>query len=526
MISVPANLAADGTRPWPRALVFLLLGLGLLIGGFFDTVAGMVNTWWRSDTFAHGIVIYPISLWLVWRDRDRLIGLQPTVTPLAVAPFALLVVAWWLGRLADAQVVQEGALVGMVAALVWLFLGTEFVKRFWFALTFTLFAVPFGEGLIPLLMEYTATFTVGAVKLVGIPIFRDGMMFSLPSGDFQVAKACSGIRYLIASTALGTLYAYLTYVRPWRRLVFVAAAIIVPIIANGFRAFGIVMIAHYSQMRYAVGLDHLIYGWVFFGVVVFLLFWVGAFFAEAPAQGADGEIAAGPVGPQSFADYATARGVAMLAAVGVSVALALAASHALTPPASGPRAAAALPIGQGSWEGPFESTVDWTPYQPSADRVLQATYRLAGGGTEVELAIAIFDPLGRAGDVTSAANAVAERGVWNGVSTTTTLELPGSAAASVNRSIKRGPSGEYVFLQWFAVGEARTHADSVAAFTELRNALAGRHPVSASIVVAAPRDVPDAVLVDFISAFGDVIGDCATRVEGQEALDACALGSQ
>ena len=53
---------------------------------------------------------------------------------------------------------------------------------------------------------------------------------------------------------------------------FIAASIVVPIVANWLRAYMIVMIGHLSNNKYAVGVDHLIYGWVFFGVVMMLLF--------------------------------------------------------------------------------------------------------------------------------------------------------------------------------------------------------------------------------------------------------------
>ncbi|HSY26745.1 MAG TPA: EpsI family protein, partial [Burkholderiaceae bacterium] len=65
---------------------------------------------------------------------------------------------------------------------------------------------------------------------------------------------------------------------------FILLSIIVPIGANGVRAYMIVMIGHLSGMKLAVGFDHLIYGWIFFGLVMFLLFWLGSFWREEPYQ--------------------------------------------------------------------------------------------------------------------------------------------------------------------------------------------------------------------------------------------------
>ena len=79
-------------------------------------------------------------------------------------------------------------------------------------------AVPFGEALVPKLMDWTADFTVAAVKLSGVPVYREGTHFVIPSGQWSVIEACSGIKFLIASLMGGSLYAWLMYRSPGRRL--------------------------------------------------------------------------------------------------------------------------------------------------------------------------------------------------------------------------------------------------------------------------------------------------------------------
>lgn len=97
-----------------------------------------------------------------------------------------------------------------------------------FPLLFLYFIVPFGEFAVPYLQEWTADVTILALRLTGIPVFREGMQFVIPTGTWSVVEACSGFRYLIACFMVGTLYAYLNYQSPKRRLVFVIAALVVP----------------------------------------------------------------------------------------------------------------------------------------------------------------------------------------------------------------------------------------------------------------------------------------------------------
>ncbi|MDH5545603.1 MAG: exosortase A [Gammaproteobacteria bacterium] len=265
---------------WMQISVLALASVIFLLVLYYPTTASMVDIWIRSETFAHGFLIFPIAFWLIWQRRDDVISKSPN--PILWPQFILFLLSllWLLAYLVDVLVIQQLALVSMIPFLVLSLLGWQATREISFALFFLLFAVPMGEGLVPSMIEFTADFTVAMVKFVGIPIFREGTYFELPTGNWSVVEACSGVRYLIASITLGFLYAYLTYRTLWKRVLFVLVSILVPVIANGLRAFMIVMIGHYSDMQLATGVDHLIYGWLFFGVVIAIMFYIGSFWRE------------------------------------------------------------------------------------------------------------------------------------------------------------------------------------------------------------------------------------------------------
>jgi len=240
----------------------------------------MFAIWWRSETFSHGFFIFPISGWLIWRKRAQLAESRANTDFRALILLAFIGIAWMLADLADVLVAKQLAIIGAIPTITWLLFGWNRIRVIAFPLAFLFFAVPIGEGLIQPMMQFTAAFTVQALKLSGVPVYWEGLLLSLPSGNWSIVEGCSGVRYLIASTTLGCLYAYLTYQTPWRRVLFVAAAIAVPIVGNGLRAYLIIMVAHLSDMRLAVGVDHILYGWVFFGVLMLGLFWLGSFWRE------------------------------------------------------------------------------------------------------------------------------------------------------------------------------------------------------------------------------------------------------
>jgi exosortase A len=261
---------------WRHALPALVLVLLALLGLYHETLAAMVGIWLRSDTFAHAILVPPITLWLVWRLRHRVASVAPRPQPWLLVALAVVALGWLVGDLAGVNALTQLMLTALLVLAVPAVLGWAVARELAFPLAFLFFMVPIGEFMMPAMMDWTADFTVAALQFSGIPVYREGLQFVIPSGNWSVVEACSGVRYLIASFMVGTLFAYLNYRSTTRRLVFCLVALAVPIIANWVRAYIIVMLGHLSGNTIAVGVDHLIYGWVFFGIVIGLMFFIGA----------------------------------------------------------------------------------------------------------------------------------------------------------------------------------------------------------------------------------------------------------
>lgn len=288
----------------------IAFGVLLLSWGVFhwDAILGMESIWRRSDTFAHGYFILPISIWLIWRNRKPLLTSEVSTSWLGLLVFIGASLLGLIAAIADVAVVGQLAAVVSLIALLWLIVGDRIAWHYKFPLAYLLFLVPMGENLIPWLQDVTAWFTVFFLQMTGIPVFRDGLYIQTPTGLFEVAVACSGIRYLIASFAVGSLFAYLSYNKLKKQIIFTIFALLLPILANGIRAYLIVIIAHYSDMKYATGADHLVYGWLFFGIVIMLMFWVGGKFSEEEVLGERLE-----VNPRSTFNWVTILGATTIA---------------------------------------------------------------------------------------------------------------------------------------------------------------------------------------------------------------------
>ncbi len=283
--------AVDLPRHWRKPLLCLVLATLACIVEFRETWISIVNTWIHTETFAHGFVVAPISIWLVWMRKDQYRDLQPQVSLAGLILMAACGFLWLNANLIHALVIQEWAVVGVLVCSYWTILGNTVTRNMLFPILFLFLMVPFGEDFVPYLMEYTATFVVGMLRLTGISVYREGLHFTLTTGNWSVIDACSGIRYLIASITLGSVFAYLNYSSYKKRAWLMLASVVVPILANGLRAYMIVMIGHLSDMKLATGVDHLVYGWLFFGIVMLLLFYVGSFWQDPLPAPAEDEVA-------------------------------------------------------------------------------------------------------------------------------------------------------------------------------------------------------------------------------------------
>ncbi|MDP3652882.1 MAG: exosortase A [Rhodoferax sp.] len=265
---------------WRHALIALVLSLAWIALLYRDSATSMVVIWSRSETFMHGFLVIPIVFWLVWRKRLSIASHMPDplIPALPIVAFAGL--AWALGELAFTNSLTQLTFVALLVLAVPCVLGGSIARIIVFPLGFMFFSVPLGEFLLPKLMEWTADFTVIGLRLSGVPVYREGLNFVIPSGNWSVVEACSGVRYLIASLTVGSIFAYLNYRSVKRRAMFVLVSVFVPLLANWIRAYMIVMLGHLSGNTIAVGVDHLIYGWIFFGVVIFLMFAIGAHWSE------------------------------------------------------------------------------------------------------------------------------------------------------------------------------------------------------------------------------------------------------
>ena len=270
--------------PWTfhlAALATIILAMGAI---FFRDIKAAVEVWWNYPAYSHCYLIIPISAWLIWERRRSLSSDTPVCSPLALFAAIPCLILWFVGEFASITEFRQFAIVGLAVVFIIAILGWHIFRKISFACLYLFFLVPTGQYLIPPLQEITAKFVETGLTTLGIPFFRDGLVFQLVNGQYEIAEACAGLRFLVATVALGVLFVHLVYRKKRKIILFLAACCVVPVIGNGIRALLTVMVANYTNNEIAVGFDHIVYGWMFAVAIIFFLLFVGSAYRDPEAD--------------------------------------------------------------------------------------------------------------------------------------------------------------------------------------------------------------------------------------------------
>ncbi|MEJ0072251.1 MAG: exosortase A, partial [Pseudomonadota bacterium] len=478
---------------WRAALAMLAFGIAAILVLCRAPALGAVRVWIESATFNHGFLIIPISLYAIWERRARWKNLAPQPAWLALLLLPAFGIAYLVASIASVLEIQQFATVALVEVLILAVLGWRLYWALLFPLLYLFFLVPSGEWLVPGLQDFTANFVVRALELVGVPVYSDGVMISIPEADFRVAEACAGIRFLIASLAFGCLFADLVFVSLWRKAAFILLSLIVPVFANGLRAFGIVMIAHWSNARYAVGVDHIVYGWLFFSLVTFLLMILGWSFRDK-----DRAARAGSSRPTRRRRSARSRSPG-------SPRLCWRASVRPTRPISmrcRPRSRldrVQPPAAPPGWQREAKILDSWHPVYIGADRVIDAVYR--SGARRVHLVVAFYTHQRQGAKTVSSGNRIADDEIWQRLSTGSADVTVDGAPLTVPASRLISGGTRQLAWQWYWIGGRMTASPLQAKLMQLTTTLLEGRRSGAAIALAAPYDENPAEATASLSAF-------------------------
>jgi exosortase A len=488
---------------WRAHLAALGLLAAAILAIFHRDAAAMASTWWTSSTYEHCLVIVPIIGWLVWQRAPLLKGIEPRGWPLPLLWIAIGGLGWLVGEAAGVSLARQLGLVMMLQGAVAAALGRGVTAGLLFPLFYALFLVPAGDGMIPPLQTITAKLCMVFLAVVHVPSTIDGVFISTPAGLFKVAEACSGAKFLVAMIALGVLVANLGF-RSWpRRAAFMAVCVVVPILANGLRAFGTIWVAQYRGAQAAEGFDHVVYGWFFFGAVIALVLAISWKFFDRAADAPPFDL------PRAEGEAAKQHAVWSLASVALAVLLATMTppvwSHIVAAESASASPTLTLPAPQG-WTK-IEAARSWRPRFDGATLLMQG-YRNAAG-QQVDLAIAYLPAQDEQRSLVGYGHgAVDPQGPWSWTS-----DLPAPAGGRAEQLLAGGEPLRTV-VSFYDVGGYVTGSPARVKMEALRHRLLGGDQYAIALLVSADEAEGGRAAVDRFLADLGAVQPALARIAG------------
>lgn len=478
---------------WRRHLAVLAIATVAIVMLFRADAGRLAETWWTSTTYGHCLFIGPVLAWLVWQRRAELAALTPTAWPPGLLLVAVGGFGWLLGDAGSVTFARQFGLVMMLQGAVVTLLGPNVARGMLFPLAYAFFLVPLGEWLEAPLQQVTVALVMPLLHLIGVPAGSNGVLIHAGRYYFEVAEACSGAKFVIAMLAFGVLVAHVGFTSWNRRAAFMAVALGVPVLANGVRAFATIWAADLTSVETATGFDHIVYGWVFFGLVmaaVLAIAW--RWFDRAPdAPAFDPADLRRPVRPFDLTAATLLVGAVAATFPAWSAAVAGRASSV---------AALRVPDVPGWRRVPLDARASWSPYHPGAHRSVNVRYADAQGA--VDVAIAAYGRQSEGGELVGFGTGVLrEEDRWVRVA-----DVASIAGGSSMRITAPGPV-ERVVATWYRIGGITTADERRVKIETARARLLGGDQRALAVYVSAvvePGADPQAAIGRFVTAAGGI----------------------
>lgn len=265
-------------------MLFHMLGNTVANVGSRSAFQWMFARWHDTISFgadySHGYFIPFVSLWVVWYKRKEIFAVKMHTDSRGLAVIILALVTHWLGAKMQQTHFSLASLVLLIWGVPFYLFGWELAKKLIFPCSYLIFCIPlnFMDVLAFPLRIFSTTLATGMLNGIGIGAVRSGTaIYSNVAGgfEFDVADPCSGLRSLLAMTALTAVYAYFTQKTLLKQWILFAASIPLAVVGNIARIVTVAVVAEAFGGKLALGIYHDYSGYILFTASITMMVVIG-----------------------------------------------------------------------------------------------------------------------------------------------------------------------------------------------------------------------------------------------------------
>jgi exosortase len=489
-----------------RVLGVALAASTLLL--FAPRLGELVRVWLGDPNYSHGLLVPAVSLFFAWAWLRR----EPYAGRGEALPGLFWLGLGCVGHLAafivDVTLLDAPALMAILYGLAVLAGGRAWARGLAFPIGFLFFLFPLPAAwtqAVALWLQGVVSSLGTSLLQLGVPACREGCVIALPWGRLEVGEACSGLRQLIAFTALALVVAHLSGRGLGFRLALVAAAVPVAVVANVLRVLLMAAVLRLGGPAWLGGLYHDLWAVVPLAAGIGLLFgvrwWLGRLVPPGKVNDAESPpVATGGPEKRAFAGAWPALACLLLTlAAQTALALHLREADGGEPPGL-TEPLARFPAAVEAW------TAQETPpaaqdYYRQADDALSRCYVL-GEGPLAGLACQLWVVHYRDGRDRGHHPVVCHQaaGFTEAVEERTAVPLDGAAVPVLRFRFARGGDARYVFYWHYALPAPQPDGTVWQRLHRMHNRLASS--VTVEVFTPAAGAAQLEAVTDFVRAVG------------------------
>ncbi|MFQ6405801.1 exosortase B [Methylophilus sp. 'Pure River'] len=271
----PATSPSGANHKLFGYIAVLLSLLVLYVPVFHD----LFVTVWNSDTQSHGPIVLGIGLWFFYFKTRQILEKPQTFKPAPLLGWPMIILGaglYLIGYSQSVYIISILSLVFILCGLICIIFGAHIALKYWFALFFFVFLIPWPASVIDTLtqpMKIAVSFAADhLLYALDYPIARSGVILQIGQYKLLVADACAGLNSLFTLEAIGLLYInVINHQAFWRNVLL--AVLIVPIsfTSNVLRVCTLALITFHMGDEAGQGFLHNFSGMILFLTALILI---------------------------------------------------------------------------------------------------------------------------------------------------------------------------------------------------------------------------------------------------------------
>jgi len=266
-----------------KGLIAFITMAAVVLGWALLNYPVMKTLWdngFDDGTYSHAYLIPAIILYLIYTaaEQEKLI-FRAKINYGWLAAGIIVGVLFWISVWS-----QISLLYWSLSLSLLILLSLQIFRLSWsllFPLSYLIFIYPFWGAFAGFFQDLSVFMVTFIMSFTDIPVFVENEYVTIPAGIFEIARGCSGLRYIIVSLAISSLYVFL-YLRTFKSaFLFIVFAIVGALVTNWLRIVFLILIGDYTNMESSLMTDHNNFGWYIYVPVALIQFYLGGKLEQA-----------------------------------------------------------------------------------------------------------------------------------------------------------------------------------------------------------------------------------------------------